>query len=239
MVEDKDWGYKSVRMRKETSMRTQIGVIVGALALAGCTYGGGDMGDPATRKFHWFSYVAGDDIKAACQPGTPDRFRLVYNGRYDQQLRMYEVDSVRHVLNAKVTKPADVGQVSGDDLLAPWRAVEASTPLGQPAYDALVSSFEAAGLFGAPAVGRELPSHGFHWTAASCKDGQFRFTGWAYPETDLMALPFVAPLMVADGTGVALNRPGAIAYDPQYEDSLRRGQVTSFRLKVGENGMVR
>lgn len=220
-------------------MRMGFAVTVAAFALAGCTYDGGDMGDPATRKFHWFSYVAGDDIKATCQPGTPDRFRLVYNGRYDQQLRMYEVDSVRHVLNAKVTKPADAGRINADDLLAPWRAVEAVTPLSEPAYESLVSTFEAAGLFGVPAVGRELPSHGFHWTAASCKNGQFRFTGWAYPETDLMALPFVAPLMVADGTGIALNRPAPIPFDPQYEDNLKRGQVTSFQLKVGENGMVR
>ena len=32
------------------------------------------MGDPLTRKFHWFSYVAGDDIRATCRPGDPDRF---------------------------------------------------------------------------------------------------------------------------------------------------------------------
>lgn len=220
-------------------MRYGLGVVVGALALAGCTYGGGDMGDPATRKFHWFSYVAGDDIKATCQPGSPDRFRLVYNGRYDQQLRLYDLDSVRHLLIAKVTKPANASRISGDDLLAPWRAEEAKTPLDQPAYDTMVASFADAGMFGPPAVGRELPSHGFHWAAASCKDGQFRFTGWVYPETDLMALPFVAPLLAADGTGVALNPPGPIAFDPQYEDNLRRGQVTSFHLKVGRDGMVR
>ncbi|MGE4281187.1 MAG: hypothetical protein AB7G62_16470 [Magnetospirillum sp.] len=220
-------------------MRTQIGVIVGALALAGCTYGGGDMGDPVTRKFHWFSYVAGDDIKATCQAGSPDRFRLVYNGRYDQQLRLYDLDSVRQLLIAKVTRPGNAAKVSVDDLLAPWRATEAKTPLDQPAYQSLVAAFAEAGMFGPPAVGRELPSHGFHWAAASCKDGQFRFTGWAYPETDLMALPFVAPLLAADGTAIAINPPGPIAFDPQYEDNLKRGLVTSFNLKVGENGMVR
>jgi len=220
-------------------MRYGFSVIVGALTLAGCTYGGGDMGEPVTRKFHWFSYVAGDDIQATCQPGSPDRFRLVYNGRYDQQLRMYDLDSVRHLLIAKVTTPGNASRLSADDLLAPWRATESKTQLDQTGYEAMVSAFAAAGLFGPPAVGRELPSHGFHWAAASCKDGQFRFTGWAYPETDLMALPFVVPLLAADATGIPVNPPGPIVYDPQYEDNLKRGQVTSFQLKVGRDGMVR
>lgn len=210
-----------------------------ALPVAGCAYGGGDMGDPLTRKFHWFSYVAGDDIRAACQPGTPDRFRLVYNGRYDQQLRMYQLDSVRRVLSVKVTAPGAAAALSGDDLLGPWRAKDATVALDQAGYEAMVASFAAAGLFGPPAVGRELPSHGFHWSAAACRDGRFHFTGWAYPETDLTALPFAARLFAADPTGVAVNPPGPIPFDPQYEDRLRRGEVTSFRLKVGADGMVR
>lgn len=213
--------------------------LLSVLALAGCTYGGGDMGDPVTRKFHWFSYVAGDDIRANCQAGTPDRFRLVYNGIYDQQLRLYELDSVRRLLTVKVTAPGNAAQVSGDDLLAPWRAVEGKVPLDEAAYTALVGDFTAAGLFGPPAVGRELPSRGYHWAAASCKDGQFRFTGWVYPETDLNALAFAAPLFAADPTGVAVAWPGPIPVDPQYETSLRHGEVVSFSLKVGANGMVR
>ncbi|KAF0223601.1 MAG: hypothetical protein FD176_1836 [Rhodospirillaceae bacterium] len=176
--------------------------LLSVLALAGCTYGGGDMGDPVTRKFHWFSYVAGDDIRANCQTGTPDRFRLVYNGIYDQQLRLYELDSVRRLLTVKVTAPGNAAQVSGDDLLAPWRAVEGKVPLDEAAYTALVGDFTD-------------------------------------PETDLNALAFAAPLFAADPTGVAVARPGPIPVDPQYETSLRHGEVVSFSLKVGANGMVR
>lgn len=209
------------------------------LTLAGCTYTGGDMGDPLTRKTHWFSYVAGDDIRASCQPGTPDRVRLVYNGRYDRQLRLYEVDSLRRLVSVKVVSPGNAAQLSGDDLLGPWRAVEAKTQLDEAGYAALAQSFDAAGVFGPPAVGRDLPSHGYHWAAASCKDGRFVFTGWAYPQTDLMALPFVAPLLAADTTGIAVNPPGAIPLDPSYEANIRDGKVTVFTLKVGRDGMVR
>ena len=220
-------------------MRRRAGAFILTLALAGCAYGGGDMGDPLVRKFHWFSYVAGDDIRATCQAGTPDRFRLVYNGRYDQQLRLYQVDSLRRVLSVKVTAPGNAARLSGDDPLAPWRATEGSVQLDEAAYAALVQSFAAAGLFGSPAVGRELPSHGFHWSVAACRGGRFLFTGWAYPETDLAALPFAARLFAADPTGIAVNPPRPIPHDPQYENKLARGEVTSFRLKVGADGMVR
>ncbi|MBR9972425.1 hypothetical protein [Magnetospirillum sulfuroxidans] len=220
-------------------MRRISGVVMVGLTLAGCTYGGGDMADPLTRKFHWFSYVAGDDIRATCQAGTPDRFRLVYNGVYDQQLRLYEVDSVRRLLSVKVTAPGNASRLSGDDLLAPWRAVEGSVPLEPAAYAQLVDDFTAAGLFGPPAIGRELPSRGYHWSAASCKDGRFRFTGWTYPDAGFEALPFAVTLFAVDPTGVAVARPGPIAVDPQYEEKLRRGEVTSFSLKVGADGMVR
>lgn len=220
-------------------MRRISGVVVVGLALAGCTYAGGDMGDPLTRKFHWFSYVAGDDIRATCQVGTPDRFRLVYNGVYDQQLRLYEVDSIRRLLSVKVTAPGTAAQLSSDDPLAPWRATEGKVQLDAAAYATLVGDFAAAGMFGPPAIGRELPSRGYHWSAASCRDGQFRFTGWTYPDAGFEALPFAATLFAADPTGIAVAQPGPIPVDPQYEEKLRRGEVTSFSLKVGANGLVR
>ncbi|AVM75202.1 hypothetical protein [Magnetospirillum gryphiswaldense] len=220
-------------------MRRIFPVLLSGLVLAGCTYSGGDMGDPLTRKFHWFSYVAGDDIRATCQAGTPDHFRLVYNGIYDQQLRLYELDSVRRVLTVKVTAPGNAADLSADDLLGPWRATEGKVQLDEAAYANLVGDFAAAGLFGPPAVGRELPSRGYHWATASCKDGQFRFTGWAYPETDLNTLAFAAPLFAADPTKIAVARPGPIPVDPQYEAKLRNGEVSTFSLKVGAHGMVR
>lgn len=215
-----------------------IAVVLG-LSLAACTYRGGDMGDPLTRKLHWFSYVAGDDIHANCQPGTPDRYRLVYNAVYGEHLRLYEVDSLRRVLSAKVSEPGDAKRLDADDLLAPWRAVEAKTQLDQAGYDQLVGAFAAAGLFGPPAVGLELPSRGFHWTAAACKDGHFHFTGWKYPDAAFTRLTFPTLLFAADGTGVAVRPAGPIALDPQYEANLREGKVTSFTLKVGADGLVR
>ncbi len=47
--------------------------------------------NPAVRKVAWFSYLDGNDIREAARPGAPDRFRLVYNGQYEKQIRSYEI----------------------------------------------------------------------------------------------------------------------------------------------------
>lgn len=220
-------------------MRRISAVLVIGGGLAGCTYGGGDMGDPLTRKLHWFSYVAGDDIRASCQPGTPDRFRLIYNGVYDRQLRLYEVDSVRRVLSVKVTVPGNAAQLSATDPLAPWRAIDGKVQLDGPGYDGLVADLAEAGLFGPPAVGRQLPSRGYHWSAVACKDGHYHFTGWVWPDPGFEHLAFARDLFAADPTGIAVATPGPLAFDPQYDAKARRGETVEFTLKVGENGMVR
>jgi hypothetical protein len=61
-----------------------------AISLAGCGYTGG-VGEPMARKFTWFSYAAGDDIKAACTPDAPARYRLVYNANWNEQVRTYDM----------------------------------------------------------------------------------------------------------------------------------------------------
>src|SRR5258708_8497990 len=60
------------------------------LALAGCSYPGG-IDNPLVRKFEWFSYVAGDDIRSKCGPGSPPQYRLVYNANWDEQVRAYDL----------------------------------------------------------------------------------------------------------------------------------------------------
>jgi len=66
-------------------MRALLACALLVLALgAGCTYGGGDIAEPLQRKFQWFSYVGGDDLKAECAPGRAPRYRFVYNATWEQ-----------------------------------------------------------------------------------------------------------------------------------------------------------
>src|SRR5947209_6032738 len=47
---------------------------------------------PIVRSLNWFGFVAGDDIRAACTPGSRDRIRLVYNALWEEQVRTYEIN---------------------------------------------------------------------------------------------------------------------------------------------------
>ena len=46
---------------------------------------------PIVRSFNWFSYVAGDDIRSACEPAGRNRVRLVYNAIWEEQVRAYDI----------------------------------------------------------------------------------------------------------------------------------------------------
>ena len=218
----------------------RLALLAGLLPAAACTYTGDDIGNPLVRKAQWFSAVAGDDIRQACQPGTPDRFRLTYNGQYERQIRVYDVDAASRTLTATVSKHNEgVLTFTLDDPLAPWRAEKVSTPLGQKQYGDLVAALTDAGLFGPPAVGLELPSRSYYWVGAYCRDGRYGVTGWLYPSPQFSELRFPALLSGLDMTGVPVAQPGPVPRDLDRERAEQRGEVTTFTLKIGENGLVR
>lgn len=214
-------------------------LFVGLTLLGGCAYTGGDIGDPIHRKFHWFSFVAGDDIAANCSAGLPDRVRLVYNAVWGEQIRIYEWDSVRRSLRVRVIGAGDLRDIRLGDPVSAWRASEASVALDAAAYDGLIAAVADSGGFGPPAVGVELPARSYHWAAATCYQGKFTFTGWAYPSAAFAAARFPAALFALDPgrDGVRPARP--IPMDVMQEYDRRRGAVTDFTFKVGAAGMVR
>lgn len=218
-------------------------IIAATAALAGtlsaCAYRGGDIGDPVVRKFYWYSFLSGDDINEHCAAGMPDRFRVVYNGLYSEQVRIYQLDSLQKVLSAKVVGSGNAGKLSSDDLLKPWRADESKIALDQQTYDRLVESFKGDGMFGPPPVGLRLPSQSYYWTAASCLDGRYAFTAWKHPSESFDRLMFGGNLFALDGTGIPVKAAGSVPFDPQRADSARRGEVTDFTVEVGERGLRR
>src|SRR5690606_21540976 len=89
----REQGVSHCRQRRST-MRWAI------LAFAGLLLAGADSAAqrpdrnvalPIVRSFNWFSYVAGDDIRARCGVDGRDRVRLVYNAIYSEQVRTYEL----------------------------------------------------------------------------------------------------------------------------------------------------
>ncbi len=216
----------------------RLAVLAMAALPAACAYTGGDIGNPLARRLDWYSYVAGDDIRAHCDAGSPDRFRLVYNAVWGKQLRMYDLDGVRRVLVARATRQGEV-RIEPAAPLASWQAAEGRTPLDDATYARLVAAFAASGMFAPPPVGLDLPSRSYFWTAAYCRDGRYGFTAWKYPSSTFSSLTFDRALFALDRTGVPPRSAGPVPFDPDWESLARYGREVQFTLTVGRSGLVR
>ncbi|RAU20680.1 hypothetical protein CU669_17215 [Paramagnetospirillum kuznetsovii] len=217
---------------------TRFSILFGVLAgLGACSYKGGDIGDPIHRKFHWSSFVSGEDMAAICAAETPDRVRLVYNAVWGEQVRIYEWDSVRRVLRIRVIGSGDLRGMSLGDPLGNWRAVEQSVSLDPSAYDELMAALGESGGFGPPAVGLELVSRSYYWAAATCRQGSFTFTGWKYPSPEFESARFAAKLFALDPDRADIRPPAPIPFDVMYEYNRNQAKVMEFTFKVGPAGL--
>jgi hypothetical protein len=225
----------------------RLGALTVLLTATGCSYQEGGVGSPITRKFQYFSYLGGDDIRRDCIPGAPARYRFVYNANYDEQVRTYDLR--RNATGAGATMATQVFGGGGNlasgfnplDPTGPWRGQSAQVQLDETAYLQLIRAVEASG-FGEPSPkGLSLPSWGFYWAAAACANGQFHYNAWLYPRGRFDRIQCDKILFASDRTGIAVNPPrrqneaeyrltsGAYRNDPT---------ISTFDVKVGENGLV-
>lgn len=230
--------------RMASKFRTALlAAMLGPLIMA-CTYRGGD--DPVTRKLTWFSYLNGDDLRAECVQGAPERYRFVYNGVYVEQVRMYEVSArvpaQTGQLNIRAIGPTRLGSVSigrPADLLSPWQGKTASAILAPEDLAALRQATRESGVFDATPRGLQLRSEDFYWIVAACVDGRFTFNAYRWPSPRFEAARFAELLFAWDRTGVPVNPPRAV--DPNWLYVEPDGQDLSnqpiFTLSVGENGL--
>ncbi len=211
--------------------------------LAGCTYRG-QIDQPVTMKLTWFSYVAGDDIRAACAVGGQDSYRLIYNGSYTEQVRSYEVfgdGAGGGYYTARVISGSglDLGRLSLRDpqAAASWR--ESRADLTPDDLSALRGALADSGAFSNGSSGLRLASAQFFWTSAVCRDGQFNFNAWLFPSDRYAQLRFPAALLERDQTGVPLNPPRKVVALETARLATREGDVTTnFNLMVGDDGLV-
>ncbi|HEY5597233.1 MAG TPA: hypothetical protein VIK47_00385 [Kiloniellales bacterium] len=220
----------------------------GALALAllvvaGCAYRG-QIDQPITLKFTWFSYVAGDDIRAACAPGGQDSYRLIYNGSYREQVRSYEVvgdGAGGGYYTARVMRGSglDLNRFSISDPQAVANWTVARSRLTAADMSALRAALAESGAFSNDGAGLRLASEQFYWTAATCRDGQFHFNAWLYPSDRYARLRFPAALLGHDQTGVAVNAPRRVVpLEAARPVTREQDPVTRFNLRVGDDGLI-
>jgi hypothetical protein len=205
------------------------------MLLAACAYKPGYRDNPFTRSFSWFSYLNADDLRPMCKVGAPDRYRIVYNGRAEEQVRTYD-------LTVTSTGGADlIVQVSGDadfsqpiplgDLLSPWRGRIERTTISRSQLGTIHDALRASDFKMPPPRGTRVHSWNFFWLAMACENGQFTYNGWGYDSPRFKQVVLQKPLMAVDPTGIAFN-PSRAVEPPEIE----AGRHEYYELYVTPSG---
>ena len=218
--------------------RTATVVLGACLAaiVAGCSFEAGDRDNPILRSFAWFSYLNGDDIRSYCKGGGPDRYRIVYNGNWDEQVRTYDLtaDSAGGAeLVVQVSGDLDVSTIKLADPLGPWRGKIVRRHLSRGEFRAIRDALHGSGFDTPPPAGIRLQSWSYFWLAAGCESGRFAFNGWAYPSARFKAVTLQVPLMAVDGSGVAF----APARDTDRPRSVDRQEKSYYELAITAEGI--
>lgn len=239
------------RMRLQDRLLPRRGLIVGtamfaasAALLGACAYSGA-IDDPIQRRFQWFSYLEGGDIRASCKPGAIDRYRLVYNARYAEQVRSYEIvgdGAGGAYLTARSRGAyANLANVSSEDPLAPWRWYKSEMRLSPAEMAAFKAALAQDGFAEPPrSAGRRFSSEQFYWLASGCQDGVSHFGAWADPWTDLAQLKFPLFLFARDTTGLAINRPHPVTAGDRVGPPGRPGEAGAdapFMITIERDGI--
>lgn len=217
-----------------------------ALVTTGCA-ATGPAGDPITRSFTWFDYVGGGELARSCMIGAPDRYRLVYNAVFPEQVRTYDLVVIRDgrarisgsELTTNVWQRADLTRIRVPQLGAPWAPVEARVRLDAAQTAAILDRLAAGGAFEPAPAGERLHSLGFYWTVARCVDGRFGFWAAEYPDPAFRAFhPQI--LFSVDGNPVPPQEPRPTVTNPptrSQDGGLVNGH-SPFTLTVVENGIA-
>lgn len=217
-----------------------LGALLG-LFLGGCM-AQGPVESPVARNLTWFSYLAGDDIRAACAPGAPERYRFVYNAVWGEQVRTYDVierpgGGARQI--SRVFGSADLLELDLLDPQGPWRGARSEVLLDEAAFARVRRLLPGEDVV---APGTWLRSDDYYWVAAACEDGRFIAQAWDSGTPDFDGLPFLKVLLAADRTGVP-PRPWERLTLPPFDPTAAAERLTPdgtlqlFRLQFGRDGL--
>lgn len=238
-------GRKDTPPRRLVSGSFGVAAVLLLGALSACSYRG-QIDQPFTQKATWFSYLNGDDVRERCQPGSGFEYRLVYNGRYNEQIRSYELvddgaGGARLISRVQEGIGIDVTKLSVTNPFKKNAWTKSESVLTSDERIKFENALEASGAGKATSEGLRLFSGEFYWLANICHDGVFVFNAWRYPSERFGELTFPELLLAMDKTGVPLNPPRYIpaAERIQANDSHpdRRDYNTTFNVEVGDNGL--
>jgi hypothetical protein len=209
-----------------------------------------NVDQPVVRSLNWFGYVAAEDIRAACRPGSRNRLRLVYNALWEEQVRTYEIflqpDGTAGLNVGVLVDQGPATDVSSitigavGDLTRPWRMRRGQRLLTAAQTGDLMGALQASAAFGPPRDGLRLPDNDFWWTVASCRDGVWGFQAYHYPTDRFANVRFAEKLFALDSVAVAVNRPRNLEpAELRRDPNMRPGRERADRwmLVVGKDGL--
>lgn len=201
---------------------------------ASCTYNVQDD-SPVHRKFSWFSYINGDDIRKVCADLGADRYRFVYNAHYQAQTRSYDVSFTSKKIVMQVSGPSDFSKWTSADLLSPWKGAHEELQVADKELKHLKSALKASAALQPNQGSLRLYSDKFYWTVAACVEGEFYFTGYLHGTERWKQIQFADVLFSLDVTGVEVRKPGGMT--PQ--DLWGKDNIPGpFLIEVRGNGLV-
>ena len=176
----------------------------------------GPTSNSVLRTGTWFSYLAGDDVRASCWAGATEAYRIVYNGIYRKRVRTYDVTA--EALGARGVMVVRLFQgtvrITGSPFPgAGFVGARARTIISPAEFSAVRKALERGGAFAAGPPLLFLHSSTFYWTVASCSGGRFYFRAFKGPPQELDRLPFARILLRLDETGAAYNPPALTEID--------------------------
>ncbi|MBM3547476.1 MAG: hypothetical protein FJX54_11010 [Alphaproteobacteria bacterium] len=220
-------------------IRSLLVRLTALLAVAAPAAAQGIASDPISRTFRWPDMMAGNDIKRACGPGAPERWRFVYNAIYSEQVRSYDIAD--GTVETRVFNRLGIGYMTTFSVAEFITGALSTAPISAEDLRRLTSVWEADLPRAVKPVGH-LRADRFFWTTAGCRDGRFTFAAFNYPPD--ASTPFNFPLELArfDRSGRPGNPPRPMpdvgpltGFIPSRHN--RADDSTQFLLKVTENGL--
>jgi hypothetical protein len=219
--------------------------LVLSLLVLGCRAGGDAPGNPIGMMTNWFSFLNGDDIRDTCRAGSGDRYRLIYNARFDEQVRVYDVTSYgpEAIIVARAVHPGlNFSSPLGFD--PTWQ--KSQRQLTELQFAEFRRRLEQSGFYDPTPVGLELFSTDFYWVGISCENGTFHYMAYARPSLRFNALTFPEFLFDHDYTRVAVNPPRNVpaserlrAMGGGVNRANKFSRAPAFRFVVSQNGIRR
>jgi hypothetical protein len=215
------------------------------IVLSACAYKGGSD-HPVIRKFTWFSYIAGDDIRQACTAKSGERFRFVYNAVYNEQVRTYDItpaDEGRYQVRIRVTSEADLTWLNlerdNPDFFKPWRPKISTTNIAAADVAILRRTLQNARFFDSRPPAENISSISFYWVISACIGGKFSQNAYVWPSESFKKAQFGKLLSAWDFTDIPVNPPRKTTNFSIYGTNDETQYNNLFNLQFGSDGLIR